>query len=175
MPNRNTRKPNAFTLIEIMVVIAILGILITSFLANFKHARQLANDSKRKNDLRQIAVSLESYFNDFEAYPDNDANGKINGCGANDALTPCEWGQAFALTHTASGNTVTYMPQIPRDPAPTKYTYTYDRVGPSTTTFKLYAFIENTDDADYHSYTGISCGTGVTCTYAITSPNTKPF
>ncbi|MDO8498064.1 MAG: type II secretion system protein [bacterium] len=57
-----TRK--GFTLIEILVVIAIISGLSAVLLPNFMGARERGRDSQRKNDLKQIQNALELYKQD---------------------------------------------------------------------------------------------------------------
>jgi prepilin-type N-terminal cleavage/methylation domain-containing protein len=62
---------NGFTLIEIMVVIAIIGILAQMILISVSMARSRARDALRKNDLRVISTALEMYYNDHGTYSVN--------------------------------------------------------------------------------------------------------
>jgi len=54
----------AFTLIELLVVIAIIALLTSIVLAATTAARLKARDATRMDDLHQLSVSLESYFNE---------------------------------------------------------------------------------------------------------------
>lgn len=60
-----------FTLIELVVVMAIVSVLTGLATFNFQQARQRARDVQRKNDLKQLANALEVYKNDQnpQAYP----------------------------------------------------------------------------------------------------------
>ena len=53
-----------FTLVELLIVVAIIGILSTLLMANFIGVRQRARDAQRKADLRQIQSALELYRSD---------------------------------------------------------------------------------------------------------------
>ena len=61
------RKPchreHAFTLIEMLVVISLIGILAALGLASFTSAQKQARDSVRKSDLKQYQTSMEVYGN----------------------------------------------------------------------------------------------------------------
>src|SRR3990170_6159474 len=61
----------AFTLIEVLVVIGIIGMLTVLSVANFMSARERAKDAQRKSDLKQIQNALELYKMDQNpvAYP----------------------------------------------------------------------------------------------------------
>lgn len=59
-----------FTLLELIIVIAIIGILATLGLTSFTGAQQKARDTKRKGDLKAIQNAVEQYFTDNGGYPD---------------------------------------------------------------------------------------------------------
>lgn len=50
-----------FTMIEILIVIAMMGILVTAVTANFMTSFSRARDARRKSELKQIQNALESY------------------------------------------------------------------------------------------------------------------
>jgi type II secretion system protein G len=62
-----TRK--AFTLIELLIVVAIIAILAAIAVPNFLEAQTRSKVSRAKSDMRSIATALESYFVDNNAYP----------------------------------------------------------------------------------------------------------
>lgn len=59
----------AFTLIEILVVISIIGILAALMLANFSGARDRAEDARTKSNLKEAMTQLRLSYNDNNAYP----------------------------------------------------------------------------------------------------------
>jgi len=64
------RKPrNAFTLIELLIVVAIIAILAAIAVPNFLEAQTRAKVSRVKNDMRAITTGLESYAVDYNKYP----------------------------------------------------------------------------------------------------------
>ena len=64
------RKNNkGFTLLEIIIVVAIISVLAVILLPRLARVRQPANDAKRINDLRTIQGFLELYYQKYRFYP----------------------------------------------------------------------------------------------------------
>ncbi len=59
----------AFTLIELLIVVAIIGILAAIAVPNFLNAQVRAKVARVEADQRSISVALESYRLDRNAYP----------------------------------------------------------------------------------------------------------
>jgi len=62
-------KKNAFTLVELLVVISIIAVLTAVLLPNFMGARERARDSQKIQDAAAIKNALRLYYNDNQAYP----------------------------------------------------------------------------------------------------------
>ena len=62
-------KVRAFTLIELLLVIAIIAILALIAIPNFLESQVRARVSKAKADMRSIASALEAYYVDWNNYP----------------------------------------------------------------------------------------------------------
>jgi prepilin-type N-terminal cleavage/methylation domain-containing protein len=62
-------KRCAFTLIELLIVVAILAILAAVAVPNFLEAQTRAKVSRCLTDMRSIAVTLEAYCVDWNDYP----------------------------------------------------------------------------------------------------------
>ena len=58
-----------FTLLELMIVLAIMGILITIAQPNLKQAIVRAKESVLREDLFQIRDALDQYYSDTGKYP----------------------------------------------------------------------------------------------------------
>ena len=66
---RNKRQgQKGFTLIELMIVIAIIGILAAIAIPNFLSYRQRSYDSAAQSDLRNLMTAQEAYFVDYDTY-----------------------------------------------------------------------------------------------------------
>lgn len=166
-----------FTLVELLVVMAILAILVSIALVSFRSSQARGRDAQRKSDLKQMASALELFYSDYGKYPDG-ATGLIEACSYNsssDSGSVCSWG----VGEFSDGKTV-YFKIVPKDPSDA-YSYLYRVVdSPSNQKFQLFARLENSQDKDCldndcsNPPVIYTCGTGITCNFAVTSSNTSP-
>jgi prepilin-type N-terminal cleavage/methylation domain-containing protein len=66
----STSSRKAFTLIELLIVVAIIAILAAIAVPNFLEAQTRAKVSRVKSDQRTIATAMESYAVDANNYPE---------------------------------------------------------------------------------------------------------
>lgn len=97
-------KKGGFTLIEILVVVAIISVLLGSVLVGLGPAQRQGRDTRRISDLRQVQNALELYYSKCGFYP-----GTAN-CAA--TTIPGTWAD---LTTTLIGSGLG-VNQIPDDP-----------------------------------------------------------
>lgn len=78
-----------FTLIEMIVVIAIIGILASIVTPNLTGARKRARDSERVTEIGQIVLGLELYYNTCRQYPSTSPLNLAdnNGCPGGSGIT----------------------------------------------------------------------------------------
>lgn len=69
MISQPANRPLAFTLIELLIVVAIIAILAAIAVPNFLEAQVRAKVSRAKADMRSIVTALESYHVDHNKYP----------------------------------------------------------------------------------------------------------
>ena len=100
------RAARAFTLIELLIVVAIIAILAAIAVPNFLEAQVRAKLSRSKNDLRTLVVAFEAYRVDHvEGYPyDWNTPGGLEGFGQS------EWDTYAAVT-----TPIAYISSVPRD------------------------------------------------------------
>jgi len=131
----NNRSEKGFTIIELLIVIALIGVMATIAILGLSGQTEKARDAKRKGDLEEVQNALLLYYNHFNHFPTNDASTfEIEGCGT--GSTACAWGGPF----TANSNV--YMTTLPSDPL---------CEGAGCTT--QYRYVQNTND----SYTLTAC------------------
>ena len=137
------QKRKAFSLIELLVVVAIMGLLAGMAVVALNQARQKARDARRVADVKQIQTALELYFMDKYTYPEPiaDTNRLLDGA--------CLGGDSTFRAVGTCGSP-TYMGLVPSNPSPklegactggTGTGYTYAVVGGaagSRNTYQLY-------------------------------------
>lgn len=96
------KSQKGFTLIEILIVIAIIGILSSLIVVTINQARFKARDAVRIENARQIGLAMELYIDANETYPVFDADS----CSA--SVSDCP-----GIYPVAVGN---YLQPIPADP-----------------------------------------------------------
>lgn len=188
----NVMKRRGFTLLELLVVMAIIGILAAIGIGSYGGVQSKARDARRKNDLESIARAAEMFRNDFGRYPS--------------AASAADFGPAWAAGGLIWGrgpwavNNVTYMAIIPADPRTTNYRWQIFRTNGITTSsaaadianangYWLLANLENREDPAAARTTGAdpvpgyyvdlsmnpvlnedSCG-GMGCNFVVRSSN----
>ncbi len=68
------RSRAGFTLVELLVVVAVIGIISAIAMPNLLNALDKSKQKKTMSDVRTIGVAVESYATDMSAYPLNAAN-----------------------------------------------------------------------------------------------------
>lgn len=66
---RKINSQKGFTLVEMLVVVAIIAILSSVFLVGLRGFRGSAYDSRRLSDLQKVQSYLELYYNQNREYP----------------------------------------------------------------------------------------------------------
>ena len=79
MPRPDTRRAFGFTIIELLTVIAIIGILAAILIPTVSSVRISANKAKTKVQFSQWAAAIEAFRSEYGYYPQFDSSNKVNG------------------------------------------------------------------------------------------------
>lgn len=85
----------AFTLMELMLGIAILGIAVTIAIPSYERYIERTRIAQAITDMRAIEIAVNSYFLDFEEYPPN-----LDAAGVGGRLDP--WDNPYLYTNLAT-------------------------------------------------------------------------
>lgn len=132
------KNKKAFTLIELLIVIAIIGLLSSIVLASLNVSRKKARDARRLSDLNQISLAFEMYYDNNTRYPGTfNTYYWINDNNYNEGL-PCS-------------STIGLKPWLPnvcsiQDPQNNNYGYALKNSNGDGQAYKLCAYFELTNN-----------------------------
>jgi prepilin-type N-terminal cleavage/methylation domain-containing protein len=141
-----------FSLIELLVVVAIMAILIGLSAFGLQQARESARDGQRKSDLETIRTGLSFYRSDCNAYPIH---------------TGSDFYTLFhpSFSSTCTGTTNTYIQKTPKDTLSGNNYYYISTVG---TTYTICASLETEGSTVATGCSTANCGG--TCNYSVFNP-----
>jgi len=176
---KNNRR--GFTLLELLISIALLAILVLLMSGNFSTTLKRGRDTKRKADLNQLQKVLETYYEETHAYPvaADVADGTLSifdkKICSKDLTSP---GNPTIVALTIPCPFTTLMIKTPTDPS-SIYTYKYVPAADGSS-YYLYSYLENDQDTgNTISKTGFNTSTlcsntgdgTIYCRYYVSSPN----
>lgn len=142
--NKELNTKRGFTLMELLVAIAIVGILAGIGSIAFSSVQQRGRDAKRKEDLQSLKIALEAYHADNNQYSPSPCTDPT--FTSSDATQQPQQRWIDFLTPT-------YIKQLPVDPKP-GFTYQLS-VTKNCQNFILWAKLESTTDPEaYNPNTG---------------------
>ncbi|MBI4085659.1 MAG: type II secretion system protein [Candidatus Liptonbacteria bacterium] len=99
-----------FTLIEILIVVAIIAVLASAVLVGLGPVQRQGRDARRISDLRQVQTGLELYYTKCGYYPGGEEPEMF--CTGDNTVQPDSWDAlTLALINSGIG-----IKQIPNDP-----------------------------------------------------------
>lgn len=135
------RRRRGFTLVELLIVVAVIAILVAILIPNFVRARAQSQVAASKSNLKNLGTALEQYHVDTGAYPVGfgPAGEKIRP----DIAYACHKGTAHGK-HSNCGNSLAtlavlvprYIRTIPMDPC-TNGQYLYQSTNGSTYSLEI--------------------------------------
>jgi type IV pilus assembly protein PilE len=143
-----------FTLVELMIVIAIIGVLAAALFPSMTGYLKRSRDAARASALKDISTALGAYYSDKEYYPDAvSAAVDVAGCMGTGRLNS------------------TYMPKgVPTDPTSTnnngcttngRFAFGSSFTGTITPTYFLQAIFENINGGNYSGTLAVGTSTGL--------------
>src|SRR5829696_3555618 len=67
--NRGASPSSGFTLVELLVVIAVIGVLVALMLPAIQSTREAARKTQCSNNLKQIGLGIHGYLTEHGAFP----------------------------------------------------------------------------------------------------------
>lgn len=140
------KSTRGFSLIELLVSIAVIATIIGLALPNFLGARIRARDTARKSEVQQFKVAIQLYYGDYGEYPADSGGpmyGVVKGCGI-DGTTSCPCSGTVDFAAGGSGCDTVYMSVLPEEFGTSMFYYQKN----SGTDYCLKVPLENASDGD---------------------------
>ena len=145
-----------FTLMELLIVVAIIGLLASMILVGLSSFRTRGRDARRVADVKQVQNGLEIYYAKMNQYPDVQSSG-IPGT---DTASAGWEAMVNAIKSADIGIT-----QVPQDPLGASRSYAYSTESGNPQSYVIGVALEDPDnqalktDIDDDVF-GIDCGAG---------------
>lgn len=134
------KQQRGFTLIEILIVVAIIAILSSVVLVGLGPTQQQGRDARRLSDLREVQTGLELYYNRNGYYP-----------------AETTW-SAMATDLTTAGIGVSQVPNDPTNGATYWYSGEESDASGNDASYVIGAHLESASSSAFNGYVAPSVG-----------------
>ena len=162
-------RKKGFTLIEFLILTAIIALVVVVALWGMNSARQKARDARRLAVIQQVQAALNLYFYDFNAFPAPVNQPVAIGSGSDCSSEKClSISAGRGVSNIVSGTA--YMSLIPADPSTngndskcsnsstSVCNYSYQSIEPDNDQYEIWLYLE-TATGGYQA--GPNCATEV--------------
>ncbi len=137
-----SRAPGGFSLVELMLVVAIVVALTVVTISWLMQARETGRDAARTADVKKVSLALDMYYEQCRQHPATLSTTAANGCPS---------GTTFA----------DFLPDIPTDPLGSVYAYDTNGAGNNHDAYVVRATLEANNselatDLDGATHQGVS-------------------
>ncbi len=163
----NVKKISGFTLIEMVVVIAVIGVLMTIAFRGTAAIQGSARDVKRVKALNDMRAFLEQYYTQNGSYPNHDTD-----CVPSNAQgSPNRWSDL--ATDLANAGIVDAASDIANDPTKAHQYCYVSNASSNSTDYRISAVMERARPSDNVS-TNVGSGTACNATASSKTYCQKP-
>lgn len=146
-----TKQKKGFTLIEILIVVAIIAILASVVLVGLGPTQQAGRDARRLSDLHEMQNGLELFYNKCGYYPGTAPSGV---CAATATTGYSTGATPLNAALTGAGLQITTVPMDPTSAG--THSYGYATNGASASQYILTTVFENGSNSVFTSYTPLT-------------------
>ena len=124
--NLNVKK--GFTLVELLIVVAVIAILASLILANYFEARKQARDERRVIDIEQLQLALRLYVEQYGQQIDCEGGVIFDGVSSNTRINTKSVNTCVDATNILNfiAKNMKDIPQDPLGPGSNDYYYYFD-------------------------------------------------
>jgi len=152
-----TMNRKGFTLIEILIVVAIIAILASIVLVGLGPTQQSGRDARRLADLHEIQTGFELYYSKCGFYPGSLSSGACSNALPSTLAYPASAGSSIygGVAKSITASSTIGVATMPNDPTSgDTYRYSVNAAsGANATSYILGTTLENSNNSVFSDYT----------------------